>query len=191
MTFDEIYEISVREIEKRLCGGKKLSVAIDGCAASGKTTLASRLSERFSAPVLHMDDFFLRPFQRTPERYAEAGGNIDRERFCEEVLPHVSAHDAFSYRRFDCSSMSLENAVLLPANDIFIVEGTYSCHEAFAAAYNLKIFLALDPEEQRRRVVLRGGKGGADAFFEKWIPLENAYFNGQNVEKRCDLVFYQ
>ena len=56
-------------------------IAIDGPAASGKTTLAARLEKRYGADVLHMDDYFLQPHQRTPDRYAEPGGNVDRERF--------------------------------------------------------------------------------------------------------------
>ena len=61
-------------------------IAIEGGSASGKTTLGALLETLYDCTVFHMDDFFLRPEQRTPERYAEVGGNIDRERFLEEVL---------------------------------------------------------------------------------------------------------
>lgn len=46
-------------------------VAIDGPCASGKTTLANALGGALGLTVFHMDDFFLRPSQRTPERLAE------------------------------------------------------------------------------------------------------------------------
>ena len=36
-------------------------VAIDGKCTSGKTTLASKLTEIYDCNVFHMDDFFLRP----------------------------------------------------------------------------------------------------------------------------------
>ena len=58
-------------------------VAIDGKCTSGKTTLAGRLAEIYDCNVFHMDDFFLRPEQRTAERFAEVGGNVDYERFQE------------------------------------------------------------------------------------------------------------
>ena len=32
-----------------------------------------------------MDDYFLQPYQRTEERLAEPGGNVDYERFKEEI----------------------------------------------------------------------------------------------------------
>ena len=59
-------------------------VAIDGCCASGKSTLGARLSETLGCPLFHLDDFFLRPEQRTPERFAEPGGNVE-ERYCREM----------------------------------------------------------------------------------------------------------
>ena len=54
-----------------------------------------------------MDDFFLRPEQRTPERYAEPGGNVDRERFLAEVLIPLRAGETVQYRRFDCSTFTV------------------------------------------------------------------------------------
>ena len=65
---------------------ESIIIAIDGGSASGKTTLAKILSEKYDCNVFHIDDFFLRPEQRTPERFAEIGGNFDRERFQGEVL---------------------------------------------------------------------------------------------------------
>lgn len=73
------------ELDKRLEKGT-VKAAIEGGSASGKTTLSEILTAIYGCTVFHMDDFFLQPQQRTPERYAEAGGNIDRERFLTEVL---------------------------------------------------------------------------------------------------------
>ena len=64
----------------------RVLVAIEGGSASGKTTLGELLQNVYGCPVFHMDDFFLRPEQRTEARFAQPGGNVDRERFLEEVL---------------------------------------------------------------------------------------------------------
>lgn len=57
-------------------------LALDGTSARGKTTLAAWLQQQFEdCAVYYMDDFILRPEQRTPERFSESGGNVDRERF--------------------------------------------------------------------------------------------------------------
>ena len=46
-------------IDAHMARGEITILAIDGMAASGKTTLAGMFSERYGAPVVHMDDFFL------------------------------------------------------------------------------------------------------------------------------------
>ena len=56
---------------------KLVLVAIDGRCGSGKSTLAAALAERMPVNVFHMDDFYLRPEQRTEERFREPGGNVD------------------------------------------------------------------------------------------------------------------
>lgn len=63
-----------------------LRVAIDGPCASGKSTLGQLLAGVYGCPLIRMDDFFLRPEQRSPERLAQPGGNVDYERFSREVL---------------------------------------------------------------------------------------------------------
>lgn len=173
---------------ERAAQGQKTAIAIDGPAASGKTTLAAALSARFHAPVIHMDDFFLRPEQRTQKRYAEPGGNVDCERFLSEVAPHIASHGAFSYRRFDCAKTALGERVEIPENDVIIVEGSYSCHVNLIYLYDFKVFLKIGKDEQRRRILERNGADGLRAFEEKWIPLEEKYFAAQKTEQKCDFV---
>lgn len=80
-------------------------IAIDGRAASGKTTLAAALAAETGGAVVHMDDFFLPAELRTPQRLAAPGGNVHAERFAEEVLPFLRQGRPFCYRRFDCRVM--------------------------------------------------------------------------------------
>ena len=89
------------------CDGGFHIVAIDRGSASGKTSLAAEIAESFECNVFHMDDFFLRPEQRTEERYAKAGGNVDRERFEEEVLVPLTEGRDVAYRKFSCKTFSL------------------------------------------------------------------------------------
>ena len=71
----------VRRVEALRCREGRAFVAIDGRCGSGKSTLAALLAARFDCTLVHADDFFLRPEQRTPARLAQPGGNFDRERF--------------------------------------------------------------------------------------------------------------
>jgi len=159
-------------------------IAIDGRCASGKTTAADLLSRALCAPVVHMDDFFLPPALRSPERYAAPGGNVHHERFAQEVLPHLLAGEAFTYRRFDCSVMDFGEAIEIPSASITIVEGAYSLHPAFGNYARLPVFSHIEPALQLERIFARDGDY-VKVFREKWIPLEEKYLSACAVEERC------
>ena len=147
------------------------------------------LSEHYNCPLIHMDEFFLRPEQRTPSRYAVPGENIDHERFLEEVLLPLRRGQAVSYCPFDCQTQQLTSAITLPAAPLYLIEGSYSCHPALRSHYDLRLFLTVEPEEQLRRITKRNGPDYAQVFRDRWIPLEEAYFSACDVENCCDSVY--
>lgn len=163
-------------------------LAIEGGCASGKTTLAKKIEQTYECMVFHMDDFFLRPEQRTPERYREAGGNVDRERFLEEVLIPLSKNQTVNYRRFDCSSFKIAPAVAIKPRRLTVVEGTYSMHPELAPYYDLSVFLNIPQELQKQRIIERNTPQIAKRFFDEWIPLEQHYFKETNTAQRCDIT---
>lgn len=175
-------------IDQHLAESGCLTVVIDGGSASGKSTLAALLSRVYDCNVFHMDDFFLRPEQRTPERYAEPGGNVDRERFLEEVLLPLRAGQDVTYRRFDCGSMSLMAAITVPAKKLNVIEGSYSLHPALRSQDQLSVFLKICPQKQIERVLKRNGPQVAQQYRERWIPLENKYLAAFHPDEQCDLL---
>ena len=44
------------------------------------------------------------------------------------------------------------------------------------------------PEEQLRRIAARNGPAGLEAFRQRWIPLEEGYFEAFALAERCELV---
>ena len=163
-------------------------IAIDGRCASGKTTLSEALQKELGCAVFHMDDFFLRPEQRTAERLERAGENVDHERFLKEVLrPLRSGEKTVVYRPFDCGTMSVSEAVSVGIGDICVVEGSYSCHSELWGYYDLRVFLDVDKETQIGRIIRRNGEQRAEVFRSKWIPLEERYFLEFDIQNRCDL----
>ena len=162
-------------------------LAIEGGSASGKSTLATHLEQAYDCTVFHMDDFFLRPEQRTPARFAEPGGNVDRERFLAEVLTPLSRGETVQYRRFDCGTMTILPPVSVTPKRLTVVEGAYATHPAFGAPYGLTVFLDIDPALQKKRILARN-PDMAGMFFDRWIPMEHAYFEAMNVRSRCDLT---
>ena len=170
-----ILEMMKTQIDALLEEKESVLVAIDGKCTSGKTTLAAKLAQLYDCNVFHMDDFFLRPEQRTPERFAQIGGNVDYERFSEEVLLRLKAGQPFSYRPFSCATFTLSEPVCVTPKRLSIIEGTYSHHPYFQDPYDLKIRLEVDEETQRRRILERPVHLH-QRFFDHWIPMEIRYF---------------
>ncbi len=178
---------TVELICEQLPSRKRLLISIDGRCGSGKTTLAEALGRKLGCTVIHMDDFFLRPQQRTQERLDKAGENVDHERFLAEVLAPLSQGKSFSFRPFDCSRMVLGQPILVDPTPITIVEGTYSGHPALWDKYHLHIFMDIAPEEQLARLEKRDPARLSD-FQNKWIPLEEQYFAAYKIKERSDIV---
>ena len=174
------------QIDKLLQKGSAI-VAIEGGAASGKTTLAGMLEDIYDCTVLHVDDFFLRPEQRTPERLSEMGGNMDRERFLSEVLIPLSQKKEILYRKFDCSKQELMPPQSISPKKLTIIEGSYSMHPELAKFYDLSVFLEISPEKQRERILTRNSPQFATRFFEEWIPKEREYFSHFGIKEACEL----
>ena len=175
-------------IDRRLAENPRLLVAVEGGSASGKTTLAALLARVYDCGVFHMDDFFLRPEQRTEERLAEPGGNVDRERFYEEVLEPLRAGQAVTFCRYDCQTQTLADPSTITPKALNIVEGAYSMHPLLADSYDLTVFLKIPPEVQRARILARNGPEVGERFFTRWIPLEQRYFDALDPAGRCDLI---
>ena len=180
----------VRERIRTLLAGEKprIIAAIDGRCGSGKTTLAAWLMEQFDGNLFHMDDFYLRSEQRTPERLAETGGNVDYERFREEVTAPLAAGREVLYRRFDCASFSMEEPVLFPAKRLNVIEGSYSMHPYFGGIYDLRVFMTIDPAVQAERIRRRNGEEKLRRFLSEWIPKEEAYFRKYHPEQGALMI---
>lgn len=167
---------------------KEVLLAIDGGSAGGKTTLGKLLEQRYACNVFHMDDFFLRAEQRTKERLAEPGGNVDRERFYEEVLKRLVEKKEVTYRRYDCKTMSLLEPVTVAPTRLTVVEGAYSMHPSLSDCYDYSVFLEIDEETQKERIMKRNTPEMAERFFTEWTLLERKYFEKLHVKERCDMV---
>ena len=175
-------------IDKQIKEGT-LTLAIEGRCASGKTTLGAILEDVYDCTLFHLDDFFLRPEQRTKERYAEVGGNIDRERFLSEVLiPLHQKEKSIEYRKFDCSVRELTQPEKVEVKPLTVIEGVYSMHTDLAPYYDFSVFLSIDGDLQKKRIEKRNTPEIASRFFDTWIPLEEKYFSEMHVQERCKLV---
>ncbi len=166
----------------------RLLVLIDGRCGSGKTTAAEKLGALLRVPVLHMDDYYLQSFQRTDERYAEPGGNVDRERVRAEIIDPFLNGEVIRWRRFDPSVMKLGEENVLDPGSLLILEGSYSLHPYLRCPHSFRVFLDISPAEQIERIRKRNGEEVLKMFVRKWIPLEEAYFDAFEIRNSCDLI---
>ena len=166
---------------------RPLVIAIDGRAASGKTTLADALQTILDAEIIHMDDFFVPPALRTGARFATPGENIHHERFREEVLPFLAAKDGFAYRIFDCGRMDYHGYRVIGDKPFRVVEGSYSTHPIFGRYADITVFSDVSADEQRERIRVRNGEEMLARFLSRWIPMEEEYFGHYGIAERADV----
>ncbi|MFI3254055.1 MAG: uridine kinase [Eubacteriales bacterium] len=156
-------------------------LALEGPCASGKTTFGKELG----FPCVSMDDFFLSPEKRSDD----IGGNIDKERFLNQVLLPLSMGKEVKYAPYLCHSGEYGAEITLPPSPLLVVEGVYSLLPQFRDFYQMKVFLSASWEERKKRLLARGGEELLTQFEKEWIPRENRYFQTYQVKESCDFFF--
>lgn len=177
-------------IDQQLSLGCPVRVAIDGPCASGKSTLGAVLEAVYGCPVIHMDDFFLRPEQRSPERLAQPGGNVDYERFDQEVLSPLCEGTPAHYRPWQCGVGSFGPELVVEPTPLLVVEGCYALRLDLRDRYTLRVWLEAPWEVRRVRLLDRGGPSCLDMFQNHWIPMEDRYFQAHRVQAGCHISLF-
>ena len=178
-------------IRSRLAAKPRVFVAIDGMAASGKTTLARQLAELFpSCAVVHMDDFTV-PFEdRYPGYFQKTLSNADIARFSREVLSPLAGGQSARYRPYRCHPVPGFGEPIEIAADcaVIIVEGAYCLHPDLWDRYDLHALMTISSNTQQRRILARNGEAQLERFLSMWIPMEHAHISARNLHARCDLI---
>lgn len=185
----------VQTLENAICAllaqQPRVLVAIDGMAASGKTTLAKALSSRFpSCAVVHMDDFTV-PFEdRYPGYFEDTLSNADIARFDREVLSPLMRGEDACYRPYRCHpDPGFGEHIVIPADcRVVIIEGAYCLHPALFDRYDLRVLSLIDENLQRERILCRNGQAQLERFSSLWIPMENRHIEARRLKETCDLM---
>ena len=168
--------------------GRPVLVGIDGCCASGKTTLAEMLAQRLpGCVVLHTDDYYLPVERRIPNWMRTPAANMDLARLRAEALEPARAGRPFTTQAYSCQQRQYLPPVEWVPGALVLVEGSYSHHPSLADCYDLRIFLRCSPEEQARRLQVREGER-YPLFIQRWVPLEEGYFARDRIQEQADLV---
>lgn len=175
----------IRLINKKIRIYGSCIVAIDGRCGSGKTTLAKKLGEYFECNVFHADDFYLTGEKRKADRL----GNVDCERLTNEVINPLKERKSFYYRPYSCSKGELLAPVFAEHKPLAIIEGSYSCQPCLFDFYDLHIFVDVGATVQQIRLEDREGTEKLIAFNDKWIPMEERYFNSTQLKYKCEIYY--
>ena len=175
-------------IQPKAKNQKRFIISIDGRAASGKSTLASYLEQELGAAVFHMDDYFLTQEMKTNERLAMPGGNVHYERLEEEVFNHIE-DDSIEFRKYNCTTEELEQKSTKMLSKYIVVEGVYSQQKRLKKHYDFNIFSKVSKEEQLQRLKKRNPRL-LDKFIHEWLPLEEDYFQKEDIEKNADFRIF-
>ena len=153
----------IRQISGKQSAGRLL-VTIDGPCASGKTTFAARLADVFQAPVVHTDDYVIPHDQKTAERLVR------------EVVKPWKQGETVQYRKYDCAEDALLPPQTLPRGEILILEGSYCNLPPVREYADVRMFLDAPWETRKARLEKRESPDSLKRFYDRWIPLEDAYF---------------
>ena len=181
MTYEELFE----KIEELRGTYNAFAVAIDGMARAGKTTLAACLSRKYGAPVVHLDDFRLPVRERARGWETVPGGDMDFERFEEEIVAPWMEKRPLVYTTVDPVTGELLDRRALPDGQMFIFEGTYIMHPMIRDFFDLRLFVRVGRETQAERLAAAGEKADA-AVRERRLSLEQAYFDAYMTEALAD-----
>lgn len=179
---DEAYRLVLEKINE-FESDRRMIVAIDGRAASGKTTFASR----FGYPVIHTDDFY-RPRVQGQLMLDEYSGNFDVERFKGEVAEGIANEKSFEYRVFNCKSGRVTETVCVPYGRVLIIEGAYCMHPDNGLNPDVSVFFTVSFDEQKRRIINRNGNDAFKMFQNVWIPAEERYFKHFDIENKIKIT---
>jgi len=172
---------AVRNIAEKAAGVSRLLVTLDGPCASGKTTLARKLARVFGGEVVHTDDYVIPHAQKTPERLAVPGGNCDAERLAGEVVIPYKSGAPVRTRKYDCRKDVFLPEEQLPDARVLILEGSYCNLPAIRKYADIRLFLDTPREIREARLMSRESAASMRQFHERWIPLENAYFEAYHL----------
>lgn len=187
----DAFDILHSRIAQLLGRRERVLAAIDGMAASGKTTLCERL--RSAIPgcyIVHMDDFTL-PFEQRGDGYFDRLlSNADTQRFTAEVLDPLGRGEDAVYRPYRCHpDPGFLAPVTIPAGArCVIVEGAYCLHPQLFHRYDLRVLMTVSPDTQRARILARNGADGLRSFEARWIPMENRHIASRRLAEKCDLL---
>ena len=155
-------------------------IAIDGPAGAGKSTLASRISEKFMRDgrfetrihTVHMDDIY--------DGWENALSDSLTKTLINQIVVPVSSGKRFGYRRYDWISRSFGKLHEFPAPELLILEGVGSGQRPVRRYLDQLIWIDIESEIGLQRVLRRDGDY-LENEMRVWQMKESEHFRIDNT----------
>jgi len=105
-----------------------------------------------------------------------------------DLIKKLKNIEGFSFRPYNCTLKTLDRPIIIVPEPVTIIEGSYSLHPFFGDYADLRIFMDISPEEQKKRLKARN-ECLLERFENEWIPMEERYFNEFKIREKCDFIF--
>ena len=153
-------------------------VGVDGFGASGKTTLAARITGALpGSAVVHIDDFARPDLQ-----------GWERDRFVSQVLEPLLAGRLARYQRWDWPANVGAEWHEVPTGVPVVVEGVSSTDVRLGVPWDVTLWVDAPYETRLARALERDGPELLDRWLTDWMPGEEAYAREQRPEERVDYI---
>jgi uridine kinase len=166
---------SVRRAVPR--AGRTRVVAIDGRSGAGKTSLATELSGRLSAPVVSLEDLY--------------GGWDGLERgidlLAATVLVPLAAGQAARAPKYDWVAGEWAAPVVIEPPGILIVEGVGAGARRAAAFESVLVWLEVPAPVRKKRALDRDGATFAP-YWDQWAAQEDLMLARERTPDRADIT---
>ncbi|HET9895693.1 MAG TPA: uridine kinase [Streptosporangiaceae bacterium] len=187
--------------------GRPVRVAVDGCAASGKTTLADQLvvvlRHRGRHVIRAWVDDFLRP---RAERYR--GGQYSGQGCYQDAFDYPALigrlldplgpggtleYQTAAYDRHGDTAVC-PPAVKAPADAVLVLDGVFLLRPELRDRWELKIHLSVQPSEILRRGRIRdlGAYGSVEEvdrrYLSRYLPAQEIYHADDRPIEHADFI---
>ncbi len=153
-------------------------ICVDGPAGSGKTTLATALSQRAAASVVHMDDLY--------EGWAgmpTVAGHL------ADLLRPLARGKPGRYRRYDWHADEYAETVTVEPAPLLVVEGVASGDRVHADLVTVLVVVTAPDDVRLARGLDRDGAALRDRWVA-WMAAERRHFDGEDTFARADLTVH-
>ncbi len=164
-------------------------VAIDGRAASGKTTLANELGkESPHIRILHADELQRPQAEGEWDNWTprECATNFVKEEALRHVLSKLITGRQAVYEPFDWTVHKLRRPMTLSPEGIIVIEGAYTLRKSIRNHFDVKVWV--DCDEQVRMARIRAQPTPSPGWREAWTRGEDFYLEHERPSLAADVV---